>query len=87
MTRSDFHRALTLIQMEYVEMPELKLTLRQAARLWALHAEPCQQALDALIAGGFLVQTRDGAYVRRGTPPVDVEQFSAPARHSLPAAL
>ncbi len=82
MTSIDFQRALNLIQMEYVEMPELKLTLRQAARLWALRAEACQQALDFLIAGGFLVRTRDGAYVRRGTPPVDVEMFGAPPRLS-----
>ena len=72
MTPLEMERTLTIIQLEYLEMPELKLTVRQASRLFALHAEPCQQALDALVAGGFLRRTREDAYVRCGTPPVDV---------------
>ena len=75
MTPIEMERTLTIIQMEYLEMPELKLTLRQASRLFALHAEPCQQALNALVAGGFLKRTHEDAYVRRGTPPLDVTTF------------
>lgn len=57
--------ALHRIQMEYLEMPELKLTLGQARRLWNLPADLCDPALDALVERGFLIQTRDGAFLRR----------------------
>jgi hypothetical protein len=77
MTRTDFRDAVMTIQMEYVEMPELKLTLRQAHRLWTLPMDICQAAIAALVATGFLVQTRDGAYLRRGTPPVHVEALDS----------
>jgi hypothetical protein len=65
------------MQMEYVEMPELKLTLWQASRLWTLPIDMCEAALATLVATGFLVQTTDGAYRRRGTPPVHVEALDA----------
>jgi hypothetical protein len=73
MIRTDFRRALMTMQMEYVEMPELKLTLRQAGRLWAMPSDTCHAALSMLVATGFLVQTNDGSYLRRGTPPVNVD--------------
>ncbi len=56
---------LIRIQTEFVEMPELKLTLRQAQRLWALPQGVCEAALNGLTERRFLVRTRDGAYVRR----------------------
>jgi hypothetical protein len=59
--------AVELIQMEYAEMPELKLTFWQAQRLWNFSEELCERALTALISSGFLVVTADGAYVRRGS--------------------
>jgi hypothetical protein len=77
MTRTDFGQALRTIQMEFVEMPELKLTLGQAGRLWALPLAECQAAMAALVASGFLVQARDGAYLRRGTPPVSIESLDS----------
>ena len=59
--------AVELIQMEYAEMPELKLTFWQAQRLWNFSEELCERALTALISSGFLARTEDGAYVRRGS--------------------
>jgi hypothetical protein len=59
--------AVELIQMEYAEMPELKLTFWQAQRLWNFSEELCERALTALISSGFLTRTADGAYVRRGS--------------------
>ena len=56
--------AAELIQMEYAEMPGLKLTLWQARRLWNLSEDLCERALARLTASGFLTQTADGAYVR-----------------------
>ena len=73
MDTRNFGQAVMLIQMEYVEMSELRLTLAQAARLWALPLETCKAAFDALVAAGFLAERRDGSYSRRGTPPVTVE--------------
>jgi len=58
------HEALVQIQMEYREMPDLKLTLAQARRLFAMPAELCEQALEALVRSGFLRRTSDGAFLR-----------------------
>ena len=60
----EIRNALVRIQAEYVEMPALKLTARQAQRLWNLSNDVCETALAVLIRKQFLVQTRDGAYVR-----------------------
>ena len=60
------HEAVQLIQMEYQEMPDLKLTFGQARRLWNLSNELCESALTLLTGSGFLAQTADGHYVRRG---------------------
>lgn len=49
---------------EFLEMPGLRLTIRQAARLWALDACDCERLLDTLVEARFLSRTRDGAYVR-----------------------
>jgi DNA-binding MarR family transcriptional regulator len=54
----------TRIQSEYLEMPGLRLTVSQAARLFALDPATSAAALDSLVAIGFLRRTRDGAYLR-----------------------
>jgi hypothetical protein len=56
---------LIRIQTEFVEMPELKVTLPQAQRLWALPRDVCEAALNALIETKFLVRTPDSVYLRR----------------------
>ena len=56
--------ALHRIQMEYVEMPEMKLTRRQTGRLFNLSDDACSVALATLVDVGFLVQSRDGAFLR-----------------------
>jgi hypothetical protein len=61
--------AVQLIQMEYGEMPDLKLTCRQAQRLWSLPQDLCDHALLLLLQTRFLVLTRDGSYVRSGASP------------------
>jgi DNA-binding GntR family transcriptional regulator len=52
------------IRGEYLEMPGLRLTLEQAARLWQMDTAICAAALMQLIADGFLTRTQRGAYVR-----------------------
>ena len=52
------------VRGEYLEMPGLSLTERQAQRLWHLDAEACQSLFKALVESGFLRQTPRGGYVR-----------------------
>ena len=54
---------LRRIRMEYVEMPDLRLTCWQASRLWNLDQAACSAILTALIQDHFLSQTADGSYV------------------------
>ena len=55
---------LQRIQGEFVEMPGLRLTAPQAQRLWGLEREVCTALLGALVDAKFLLQTRDGSFVR-----------------------
>ena len=52
------------IRGEFLEMPGLRLTSEQAARLWHVDAGTCTYVLSRLIADRFLTRTRSGAYVR-----------------------
>ena len=58
--------ATTRIEMEYREMPDLKLTFWQARRLWNLEDDVCEAALARLVAAKVLSRTSDGRYIRRG---------------------
>jgi hypothetical protein len=55
---------LVRMQTEWIAMPQLKITRRQAQRLWSLSSDACETAFATLIRKGFLVQAPDGAYVR-----------------------
>ena len=46
-------------------MPGLKLTLRQAERLWGLDQSTCEALIETLTEARFLQRTREGAIVRR----------------------
>jgi hypothetical protein len=52
------------IEAEYVEMPGLSVTLRQAQRLWAADHHTCQTVFDRLIASGVLKRTKKGRFIR-----------------------
>jgi DNA-binding IclR family transcriptional regulator len=64
MELADIREALHRIRMEYVEMPEMKLTVAQMRRLLNLPMDSCEVALATLVDSGFLVRRRDGAFVR-----------------------
>jgi hypothetical protein len=49
---------------EYLEMPGLRLTPAQAARLWAIDAATSERILETLTRSGFLSRNRGGAYLR-----------------------
>jgi hypothetical protein len=57
---------LNRVKQEYLEMPGLLLTARQAGRLWNLDASVCQALLSTLVHEKFLSQTLGGAYLRCG---------------------
>ena len=52
------------VQGEFIEMPGLRLTPAQAARLWALDRPTSERILDSLASIGFLARTSRGAYCR-----------------------
>jgi hypothetical protein len=55
----------TLIRMEYLEMPDLKLTSSQVRRLLAITADVCEEALESLVSSGFLARTFGGEFLLR----------------------
>lgn len=62
--------SLVRIRAEYLEMPGLSLTEKQACRLWGLDSRACAALLDELVAEQFLRRTRDGAFVRVDSGPL-----------------
>ena len=58
----------TRIRGEFTEMPGLKLTMAQACRLWHTDEHAVQQALDALVAEGFVTRTASGAFMALPRP-------------------
>jgi hypothetical protein len=56
------------IRGEFVEMPGLRLTREQAARLWHLDPTVVTSLLRELVEAKFLDRTADGAYRRAGSP-------------------
>ena len=55
---------LERIRREYLEMPALRLTERQAQRLCGMDATDVEPAIRILLAERFLCRTPDGAYAR-----------------------
>src|SRR4051812_22024748 len=51
------------IQAEYLEMPGLCLTIKQAQRLWSLEPRTCEALLNRLIDSRFLRRTDRGLFV------------------------
>jgi hypothetical protein len=63
--------------MDFVEMPELELTMPQAVRLWSLGADDCRFVVDALVDAGFLAWTARRTIVRSGRDPLGLGQDQA----------
>ena len=56
--------AQTRIQLEFIEMPEMRLRREQVRRLLNLSSGACDDALAELLRSGFLTQSADGAFLR-----------------------
>ena len=54
------------IQIEYIEMPEMKLTLAQVGRLCNLPKDVCEAAIASLVEIGFLSTSTTGSILRVG---------------------
>jgi len=64
MPPTDTRAAQTRIQLEFIEMPEMRLRREQVRRLLGLPPGACDDALAALVRSGFLTQSADGAFLR-----------------------
>lgn len=53
------------VQDDFVEVPDLTLTLGQAQERFGIDEVTCEAVLDALIDAGVLARIRGGAYVTR----------------------
>jgi hypothetical protein len=60
----EFSHAVSRARAEYLEMPGLKLTSAQAARLWTLDSDTCEAVLTTLVGERFLVRTPNASFVR-----------------------
>jgi len=58
---------VTRVRMEFMEMPGLCLSERQARRLWNIEEATCARILAHLVEERFLTRSRDGAYLRSGS--------------------
>ena len=50
---------------EFDELPALRITLDQAARLLSLDRDTCREVLDSLVKAQLLARDRLGHYLRR----------------------
>lgn len=96
MMACDWRHAFTRIQIEFIEMPDLKLTFAQIRRLCDLPLDVCEPAVAALERSGFLWRAPDGRFVRRalgragreiGAPFIDaaLEPFAPADTHAADA--
>ena len=68
---------LQRVQGEFSEMPGLCLTAAQAQRLFGLDRVFCDELLKTLVDARFLVQRRDGSFIRVDSGPTRLSPRSA----------
>ena len=61
-----FSSLVDRVRFDFVDMPNLELTMAQAVRLWNLGADDCRYVLDSLVDAGFLRWTPKRTIVRTG---------------------
>jgi DNA-binding GntR family transcriptional regulator len=72
----------TRIRGEFAEMPGLKLTMAQACRLWHTDEGAVSEALDALVAEGFVTRTASGAFMALPRPRAKTLKASIADSHA-----
>ena len=63
-TDSAFQRVIERIRAEFQEMPGMRLTGDQIARLCGIDRHRCSEALERLLAAHYLQRAEDGSYSR-----------------------
>jgi hypothetical protein len=63
-TAMENHTLVDRVRSEFIEMPGLRLTPAQAARLWGMDDASCQHVISALVRTAFLRWTAGGMVVR-----------------------
>ena len=64
MSPTELHNTVERVRGEFLEMPGLRLTVPQAARLWGLDVPSCEAVLAVLVRSSFLRWTPSGAVTR-----------------------
>ena len=67
MSPVEVHAVANRIRNEFLEMPGLRLTIRQAARLWGLEPPACEHVIEVLVQSAFLRRTPSGMVTRIDT--------------------
>ena len=67
MSPVEFQAVTNRVRHEFLEMPGLRLTTRQAARLWGLEDAVCEQVIEVLVQSTFLQWTAGGMVTRSDT--------------------
>ena len=70
-----FATVVDRVRMDFVEMPEMELTLPQAVRLWSLGMDDCRFVIDSLVDAGFLAWTPKRTIVRKGRDPLSRQEI------------
>jgi hypothetical protein len=65
-----FAAVVDRVRLDFVQMPEMELTLPQAVRLWSLGMDDCRHVIDSLVDAGFLAWTPKRTIVRKGRDPL-----------------
>jgi hypothetical protein len=60
----EIHTVANRVRSEFLEMPGLRLTIRQAARLWGLEPTACEHVIEVLVRSEFLRRIPDGMIMR-----------------------
>jgi hypothetical protein len=58
------HSLVDRVRSEFIEMPGLRLTPAQAARLWGMDDASCARVIATLVGSSFLRWTPSGMVVR-----------------------
>jgi hypothetical protein len=64
MSPLELHTTVERVRGEFLEMPDLRLTLPQAARFWGLDVDSCEAVLAILVRSSFLRWTASGVVTR-----------------------
>ena len=64
MSTSSQQQVLNRIRAEFIEMPDMTLTIEQIQRLCGVNRTLCEAALESLVQAHFLYVTSDRRYTR-----------------------